>query len=210
MLLKKNSTVLFQGDSITDTGRTGSENPDTSLGGGYPYFIANLLNAAHPDWNLNFINRGVSGNRTLEMSARWKKDCLDLKPDLLSILIGINDTWRRYDEEDPTSVEDYYARLTGMLRSAKEANPELKILLIEPFLLPNESTACFREDLNPKILANRRAAMELADAYLPMDGIFAAACLHREPAFWSEDSVHPTPAGHALIAEKWIELALHD
>ena len=211
MLLKKNSTILFQGDSITDAGRTSAESPDDSLGGGYPNLIANLLNAAHPDWNLTFLNRGVSGNRTLEMSARWEKDCLALKPDLLSVLIGINDTWRRYDSSDPTSVEDYYARLTAMLRAAKEANPELKILLIEPFLIPADpNKAVFREDLNPKILANRQAAMELADAYLPMDGIFAAACLHREPAFWSADGVHPTPAGHALMAEKWIELALRD
>ncbi len=209
MLLKKNSTVLFQGDSITDAGRTGSPDPTVSLGGGYPYLIANLLSAAHPDWNLSFINRGVSGNRTLEMSARWKEDCLDLKPALLSVLIGINDTWRRYDENDPTSAEDYYNRLTAMLREAKEADPELKILLIEPFLLHvSAEREAFREDLNPKIMACRQAAMELADAYLPMDGIFAAACLHQKPAFWSADGVHPTPAGHALIAQKWIELAL--
>ena len=130
MLFKKNSTILFQGDSITDAGRTGSPDPDSSLGSGYPFFIANLLNATYPDWNLSFINRGVSGNRTLEMSARWEKDCLNLKPDLLSVLIGINDTWRRYDRGDPTSVEDYYSRLTAMLKAAKDANPDLKILLI--------------------------------------------------------------------------------
>lgn len=209
MLFKKNSTILFQGDSITDAGRTGSPDPDSSLGSGYPFFIANLLNATYPDWNLSFTNRGVSGNRTLEMSARWEKDCLNLKPDLLSVLIGINDTWRRYDRGDPTSVEDYYSRLTAMLKAAKDANSDLKILLIEPFILHvNEECRSFREDLDPKILACRETAMHLADAYLPMDGIFAAACLKREPSFWSADGVHPTFAGHTLIAQKWIELAM--
>ena len=197
------------GDSITDAGRTGSPDPDSSLGSGYPFFIANLLNATYPDWNLSFVNRGVSGNRTLEMSARWEKDCLNLKPDLLSVLIGINDTWRRYDRGDPTSVEDYYSRLTAMLKAAKDANPDLKILLIEPFILHvNEECRSFREDLDPKILACRETAMHLADAYLPLDGIFAAACLKREPSFWSADGVHPTFAGHTLIAQKWIELAM--
>ena len=95
MLFKKNSTILFQGDSITDAGRTGSPDPDSSLGSGYPFFIANLLNATYPDWNLSFINRGVSGNRTLEMSARWEKDCLNLKPDLLSVTtVATPPRWR--------------------------------------------------------------------------------------------------------------------
>ena len=85
----------------------------------------------------------------------------------------------------------------------------MKILLIEPFLLEScADKANFREDLDPKIQACRKAARELADAFLPMDGIFAAACVYREPAFWSADGVHPLPAGHALIAQKWIDLAL--
>ena len=96
-----------------------------------------------------------------------------------------------------------------MLKAAKDANPDLKILLIEPFILHvNEERRSFREDLDPKILACRETAMHLADAYLPMDGIFAAACLKREPSFWSADGVHPTFAGHTLIAQKWIELAM--
>ena len=209
MLLRKNCTILFQGDSITDAGRTGSPDPATNLGTGYPNIIANWLNAAHPDWNLNFVNRGISGDRTLEMSARWEKDCLDIKPDVLSVLIGINDTWRRYDWGVATSTEDYYDRLTAMLRSAKKANPDMKILLIEPFLLESSADKSkFREDLDPKIQACRKAARELADAFLPMDGIFASACVYKEPAFWSADGVHPSPAGHALIAQKWIDLAL--
>lgn len=210
MILKKNDTILFQGDSITDAGRTSSPDPSTSMGSGYPFVISNLLSAAVPDWNLNFINRGVSGNRTLEMAARWKKDCLDLKPDVLSILIGINDAWRRYDSNDPTSAEDYYTRLTDMLKAAKAVNPEMKILLIEPFLLHvNEDRASYREDLNPKIMACRQAAQEYADAYLPMDGIFASVCVHRKPDFWAADGVHPTPPGHTLIAQHWVDLAFH-
>ena len=108
MLFKKNSTILFQGDSITDAGRTGSPDPDSSLGLGYPFFIANLLNATYPDWNLSFINRGVSGNRTLEMSARWEKDCLNLKPDLLSVLIGMN---RKNKKSEQTRKKKVFYRI---------------------------------------------------------------------------------------------------
>ena len=206
MLFQKNSVILFQGDSITDAGRD-REDP-FGLGTGYPLMVANALNALYPQGNYIFYNRGVSGDRTTEMEARWQEDCLDMKPDVLSVLIGVNDTWRRYDSNRPTTAEEYGQRLCRMLKAAKEARPDLKILLIEPFLLHiNEERASWREDLNPKIMENRKAAMEYADAYLPMDGIFAAACLSREPAFWAADGVHPTQAGHALIARKWLEAA---
>ncbi|HIQ59631.1 MAG TPA: SGNH/GDSL hydrolase family protein [Candidatus Merdivicinus intestinavium] len=207
MLLSKNAVILFQGDSITDAGRDRTD--PAGLGTGYPLMIANALNAAYPDWNLTFYNRGVSGDRTTEMEARWREDCLDIRPDLLSVLIGINDTWRRYDQNSPTSAEEYYKRLCRMLKAARDENPNIRILLIEPFLLHvSEERMSWREDLNPKILYNRQAAIEYADAFVPMDGYFAAACLKRGPSFWAGDGVHPSQAGHALIARKWIEAAL--
>lgn len=203
MLLKQGELVLFQGDSVTDVGRNRDDGND--LGFGYPMFVASWFSAMYPDANVRFINRGVSGNRVRDLKARWRQDCLDLKPDWVSILIGINDCWRRYDSNDPTSVEAFEADYRYILDQVKE---ELgaKIIILEPFVLPTpEDRMQWREDLDPKIQAVRKLAREYGALLIPLDGIMAQACTRREPAFWAADGVHPTPAGHALIAQAWLK-----
>ncbi|SHF49039.1 Lysophospholipase L1 [Caldanaerobius fijiensis DSM 17918] len=203
MLLKDGELVLFQGDSITDAGR--NRNDINDLGLGYPMFIASWFSALYPDKNVRFINRGISGDRVRNLKARWQEDCLDLKPDWISILIGINDCWRRYDSNDPTSVEAFESDYRYILDQVKE-KLNAKIILCEPFVLPTpEDRVQWREDLDPKIHVVRKLAREYGAIFIPLDGIMAQACARKEPAFWAADGVHPTPAGHALIAQAWLK-----
>jgi len=205
-MIKKNALVLFQGDSVTDCGR--SREDDHYLGSGYPNMTAAWFGTLHPERSVRFINKGISGNRSIDLVNRWKKDCLDLKPDVVSILIGINDTWRRFDRNDPTSVDAYrenYRRILTELRKNLDAD----IILLEPFLLSvtEEQKTAWREDLDPKIHAVRELAREFDAALVPLDGIFAAASARKSPQFWAADGVHPTPEGHAMISRYWLEVA---
>jgi len=201
-LIQDGATVLFQGDSVTDCGR--SRENDTMLGGGYAAQIAARFTAAYPEKGVRFLNRGISGNRSKDLVARWQLDCIDLKPDWVSILIGINDTWRRYDRDDPTGVEAYTANCRELLRLTRE-NTKARIILLEPFVLPYpEDRKAWRADLDLKINALRLLALEFKAIYVPLDGLLAAAACRACPAQWAADGVHPTPAGHALIARHWL------
>ncbi|MFW6309051.1 MAG: SGNH/GDSL hydrolase family protein [bacterium] len=204
VLIKKQDTILFQGDSITDCGR--SREDESNLGEGYAMMAAARFNASYPEKEVTFLNRGISGNRVKDLKNRWQEDCLDLKPDIISILIGINDCWRRYDSNDPTSVEDFKEGYHYILTEIKK-NLKAEIILGEPFLLPvKKEQKRWREDLDPKIQAVRELAREFDTLYLPLDGLFAQAAVKRKPSFWAADGVHPTPAGHAFIASKWLEI----
>jgi len=204
--LSDKATIVFQGDSITDCGRTSSPNPETSLGVGYPYLLSAMLGADYPDVELTFINRGISGNRVKDLQGRWKKDCLDHNPDIVSILIGVNDTWRRYDSNSTTNADEYEDAYRDILEQTAKTGAQ--IIILEPFLLPiPEDRKMWREDLDPKIHVARKLACEFAAAYVPLDGIFAAASIEREHSFWAADGVHPTPAGYGLITKSWLEAA---
>jgi lysophospholipase L1-like esterase len=196
-------TILFQGDSVTDAGRSREDTSD--LGLGYPLLVATWMAAKYPERRVRFVNRGISGNRAVDLKVRWQEDCIDLKPDIVSILIGINDTWRRYDSNDPTPVEVYEANYRDILAGTR-AETKALILMLEPFVLPiPEDRIAWREDLDPKIHAMRRLACEFGAILVPLDGIFAAASARRDPAFWAADGVHPTAAGHALIAQSLLK-----
>ncbi|MCE5197342.1 MAG: SGNH/GDSL hydrolase family protein [Armatimonadota bacterium] len=200
---KSERIVLFQGDSVTDCGW--DRNDPNSLGAGYPLLVASWYQAMFPEDDVVFLNRGISGNRVCDLQGRWKEDCLDLNPSLVSILIGINDTWRRYDSNDPTSTEAYEAGYRDILTRTVETL-DSQIIMIEPFLLPSpEDKQVFREDLDPKINVVRKLAREFGATLIPMDGIFAQAAVKRVSEFWSPDGVHPTMPGHALIAQSWLD-----
>jgi acyl-CoA thioesterase I len=203
MKIEEGALVLFQGDSITDAGWNRA-NPE-SMGTGYAMMASAWLSAMMPERRLRFLNRGVSGNRAADLEGRWQEDCLDLKPDWVSIMIGINDTWRAFDSGNPTATavyEDAYRKILTETRDTLAA----KLILIEPFLLPYpEDRLAWRADLDPRITAVRKLAAEFNAILVPMDGIFATAGAVRSPEFWAGDGVHPTPAGHALIAQAWLK-----
>jgi len=203
VMIPDNGLVLFQGDSVTDAGRNYQN--DNELGWGYPMLISSWFSAMYPEKKVRFINRGISGHRVCDLQNRWSKDCLDLKPDVLSILIGINNTWRRYDSNDPTSTADFEKGYRDLLEKTKK-NTKAKIILCEPFVLPVPADRLtWREDLDPKINVVRNLAIEYQCQLVPLDGVFAQAATRREPAFWASDGVHPSSAGHALIAQTWLK-----
>lgn len=204
MLLQQGDLILFQGDSVTDCGR--SREDDTLLGSGYVMQIAARLTAQYPQLRLRVLNRGVSGNRAANLAERWDADCVALKPDVITILIGINDTWRRFDRNDPTSAEAYRASYETLLRRSREETSVRQIVLMDPFVLPTPpDRVAWREDLNPRIDIVRDLARAYGALYVPLDGLFAAASCKADCAVWVRDGVHPTPAGHALIADAWLQ-----
>lgn len=201
MMIKKGDTILFQGDSVTDALRS----EDMPLGRGYPYFVEAAMTAAYPEMDLKFINRGVSGNRVSDLKARWQAECIDIQPDILSILIGVNDTWRRYDSNTPRTAEEFKSIYREILTEAREKT-SAKIIMMEPFILHQRpGMAEWREDLNPKITAVRELALEFGIPFIPLDGIFTAAASRAPMEKWTFDGVHPTAAGHALIAKAWMD-----
>ena len=209
MKLNENATILFQGDSITDANRNREDEND--LGVGYAFFIAAILNATYPRLKLRFINRGIGGNRVADLAERWDKDCLDIDFDVLSVLIGVNETWIRYDGDAVTTTEEYYKVYKDILTAAKTKRPNIKIVIMEPFVLPiDETKEKIYDDLDGLIKISRKLAAEFEAVYIPLDGLFAQASAIRMPAFWSDDGVHPSAAGHMLIAQNWIKAVATD
>jgi len=203
MLIKDGMTVLFIGDSITDCGRR--EDPN-EMGNGYAMRIVSNFTARYPRLNVKFINRGIGGDTVRMLADRWNEDCLAIKPDIISILIGINDTWRRYEGVmEHTTTESFKSTYHDILTQVKEKT-NAQLVILEPFLLHYpEDRAKFREDLDPKIQAVRELAREFGAIYIPLDGMFAAAATQKPNEEWADDGVHPTQAGHALIADAWLD-----
>ncbi len=205
-MIQQNATILFQGDSITDAGR---DYLTDDLGPGYPQKIAAYFNAFCASKNVRVINKGISGNRVKDLKNRWQTDCIDLKPDILSILIGINDTWRRYDSNDPTSAETFETTYREILTEVREKLPYCKIILLEPFLIPTDpQKEAWRVDLDPKIGAVRRLSREFGTVFVPLDGLYQEICADQDPVLFSADGVHPSDAGHAFLAQQWLKRVL--
>lgn len=204
MFLSENQTILFIGDSITDASRDYAD--PTSMGIGYASMASAWLNATYPHLNLKFYNRGINGNKTKDLRERWQTDCIDLKPDWVSIMIGVNDTWRYVDHNDYVSPEQFEENYRTILTSARD-QLNCRFIIIEPFLLHIEGLDYDRwhQDLDPKIQIIRRLAREFNALYVPFDGMFASVCGIRKPEFWAADGVHPTQAGHMLMAKTWLK-----
>lgn len=194
--------VLFQGDSITDWGRAREDYHN--LGDGYPKFAAEAIKNRHPDTEFEFINLGISGNKVNDLVDRWQSDCIDIAPDVVSILIGVNDVWHRAADKSWLPTDEFEAQYRFILDEIK-SKTKAKIIMLEPYLTYVPDKAFFREDLAPKIEAVRSLAREYADYYIPLDGIFASASVQSEPTLWAYDGVHPTEAGAHLIAKHYAD-----
>ena len=186
--------VLFQGDSITDGNRGRSADPNHILGHGYVFVIAARHGAAFPEAAVEFMNRGVSGNTVLDLEKRWEKDALELNPDLLSVMIGVNDNGKGVPLDEYEQVYD------KLLTTSRAANPKLKIVLCEPFVKPAET-------LNPGILQRQQVVSRLAQkhaaAVVRLQPVFDGASKRVPASYWIWDNVHPTYRGHQLMADEW-------
>ena len=208
-MLNKNSLILFQGDSITDTGRTGSADPSVSLGEGYPAKIAETLASKYTELGIKVVNRGISGNRTWDLLERWNKDCIDIKPDYFSLLIGVNDTWRRYDSGMVTTAQEYEANMRQLLdRVVNET--DAKIILLNIFLLDvTPDKAQMRPDLVEKQEVISRLIKDYDVTYIDIQKKFDEMVAAGTPMTdLSEDGVHPTDFGHSVIAAEWLKNVL--
>ena len=197
----KKIKLLFQGDSITDAWRDHNNYHD--LGRGYPRYAANFLRQKYPDVEFEFVDLGISGNKIEDLVSRLQKDFIDIKPDVVSILIGVNDTWHRSHNREWVPNEVFEARYRIVLDAMKEIGA--KIMLMEPFLGPVEDKLFFREDLNFKIDTVRKLALEYADAYLPTDGLLYSQYIGDDHLTFMADGVHPTPKAAEFIGKKYVE-----
>ncbi|MBC2354061.1 SGNH/GDSL hydrolase family protein [Listeria welshimeri] len=191
--------LLFLGDSVTDAGRDFRN--DHELGHGYVKLIANKLGQE----DVTILNRGVSANRVADLHRRIEADAISLAPDVVTIMIGINDTWfsfSRWEDTSLTAFKEVYRVILNRIK--EETNAEL--ILMEPFVLPYpEDRKEWRGDLDPKIGAVRELAAEFGAALIPLDGLMNALAIKHGPTYLAEDGVHPTEAGHEAIASIWLE-----
>ena len=186
--------LLFQGDSITDGNRGRSADPNHILGHGFVFIIAAKYGAAFPEAKLDFVNRGVSGNTVRDLEHRWQPDVLDLKPDLLSILIGVN------DDSQNLPFDEYEEVYDKLIRQARAANPKLKLVLCAPFVKP---TGKVKEGIQKRQAIVARLAQKHSAALVRFQPIFEAAAKCAPADYWIWDQVHPTYSGHQLMADEW-------
>ncbi|MFF4161548.1 SGNH/GDSL hydrolase family protein [Streptomyces sp. NPDC001678] len=214
--LRPGTTVMFTGDSITDGQRLESED---GLGFGYPLRVAGGWGFRHPDRPVTWLNTGIAGHKVMDLEARWQADVLDARPDVVSILVGVNDMgWHTFDPDGHViPAEDFAEGYDRLLAPLAAAGTEL--ILIEPFLLPisgsveagdtrvdDEIRKEWRADLDPKIQVVRELARAYDAHLLAADSMFAALTATTGPEHWAADGVHPTPAGHAALASAWLRL----
>lgn len=196
--------ILFQGDSITDAGRDKRNYFD--LGSGYPKYAAQLIKENNPNADIEFINLGLSGNRTDQLFDRLYPDAIALQPDVISILIGINDVWHRHESSKiMTTDEQFEVNYRTILTHLREKT-SAKILMLSPYLLDSEQTAELRPDVDKLIPIVKNLADEFADAYIPLDELFANAITKApEKCYYSEDGVHPNDNGAKFIGKLYAE-----
>jgi len=193
--------VLFQGDSITDGNRGRSADPNHILGHGYVFITAARHGAAFPETKLEFMNRGVSGNTVLDLEKRWQKETLDLKPDVLSILIGVNDSGRKVPLDQYEQVYD------KLLSDARAANPQVKLVLCEPFLLNHQAKEPAKGSPNVDVVKRQEIVAKLAQkhgaALVHFQKVLDDACQRAPASHWIWDGIHPTYSGHQILADEW-------
>lgn len=194
--------ILFQGDSVTDAGRDRSQSSD--MGFGYPKYASAMLEDAFPDVDFAFTNLGISGNRTEDLVARMQSDFIEIQPDIVSIMIGINDVWHHYAFEYVyTSNEQFEQNYTTLLENIKQ-HTDAKIMIIQPFLIDVPDKQELYTELAEKQAIVARLAEKYADAYLPMHELFEAD-ESKDKTVYAADGVHPTEDGACLIAQKYLE-----
>ena len=207
--LEKGMTILFQGDSITDAGRQNRQNPNpneqASMGNGYASMATAALLTSRPELNLSIYNRGISGNKVHQLDARWQKECLDYQPDVLSILIGVNDIWHGLNGRYDGTVETYENDYRALLQRTRKALPKVKLVICEPFVL---RCGAVNDKWFPEFDHYRAAARKVADEYsavfVPFQSMFDQALQFAPANHWAGDGVHPSSHGAALMADFWL------
>lgn len=208
--LSKGNVILFQGDSITDASRRRDlvkANDGYGFGNGYAFIAGTQILKEKADKNLTIYNRGISGNKVFQLAERWQVDCIDLKPDILSILIGVNDYWHLRQGKYEGSIETYEEGYRSLLNRTLKELPNVKLVICEPFVLPN--TSVVDESWIESIREYQDVAKRICDDYnaiwVPFQTVFNNALQQAPATYWTTDGIHPTMAGSYLMAEAWLE-----
>jgi lysophospholipase L1-like esterase len=202
--LKQNSTIVFIGDSITDAGRF--EAVHKPFGYGYVHFVAYRLLAKYPDYNISIINTGISGDTILDLDYRWEKDCLNHKPNILNVLIGINDVFRQYTGrlDEAVLIDEYQLTYKRLLSIIKEKY-NCQLILMEPFMFCDDKANPAYKALQQYIHAVRALAKEFDAVLVPLQELIDKKIKQVPPEKFSDDMVHPYVWAHAWIAQQWFE-----
>jgi lysophospholipase L1-like esterase len=207
--LRKGHTILFQGDSITDSKRNKEDNgfnTARALGSGYTMLAGAALLEKYASLGLKVYNKGISGDKVYQLAERWDKDCLEIKPDILSILVGVNDIWHKYKREYKGTIEIYRNDYIALLERTKKSLPDVKLIIGEPFAVTSGSAVEAR--WYPEFYEYQKAAGEIATqfgaVFLPFQSMFDEAVKRAPGTYWTEDGVHPTLAGYQLMAKAYL------
>lgn len=198
--------ILFQGDSITDAGRSRENNVE--IGVGYPLLVkASLGFESHGKYE--FFNRGISGNRIVDVYARIKSDIINIKPDVMSLLIGVNDVWHEFAVENGVDAEKFYKIYDMLIEEVKEALPDIKIMILEPFVLKGSATEENWEGFCTEVKKRSQMAQKISEKYnLPFIRLqegFDELSKNIDTSYWLSDGVHPTAMGHEFIKQEWLK-----
>ncbi|MFC2126221.1 SGNH/GDSL hydrolase family protein [Bacteroidota bacterium] len=208
--IPENLTILFQGDSITDAGRNrGSYYPNSAqgMGGGYVFQIVADLMGKYPEKGFRFYNRGISGNKVHQLANRWEDDCLQLKPDLLSILIGVNDFWHTLTQNYEGTARTFESDLRTLLDRTMKSYPDIKLIIGEPFAVKGGAAINekWENDFPDYQIAVKNIAKDYKVALIPYQKVFNDALKIAPVSYWCQDGVHPSMAGAYLMKNAWLE-----
>ncbi|MDF2960279.1 MAG: family lipase [Paenibacillus sp.] len=214
MIFSKNDKIVMIGDSITDTDRKRplGEGRNDATGKGYVTAVSALLNSVYPELSLRIINMGISGNTVRSLKERWQTDVIDLQPDWLSIMIGINDVWRQYDQsvikETHVYLEEYIRTLDELVQSTK---PLVKgIILMTPFYIEPNTNDRMRKTMDEYGRAVKQIANANHTRFVDIQAAFQPVLEHTYPAELAWDRVHPNMTGHMVIARAFLKEAGFD
>ncbi len=205
---KANDKLLFIGDSITDCGRARpvGRRSGNGLGTGYVSFIDSILGAAVPEKPLRVLNTGISGNRVIDLEARWKSDVIELKPSWLSIMIGINDVWRHFDggsEMAQVDIETYESIYRGLI---EKTLPSLDgLIIMSPFFLEFDRSEPMRAMMDQYGAVSKKLAEECGAVFVDVQVAFDRYLEYQPTETLAEDRVHPSDVGHMIIAQAFLE-----
>lgn len=207
--LVKDNIILFQGDSITDAGRNKEDNTfnnPRALGSGYAVLAAAALLEKYAALQLKIYNKGISGNKVFQLAERWDKDCLDIKPDVLSILIGVNDIWHKLNGQYNGTPEIYKRDYIALLERTRKALPNVKLVICEPFAV--KGVKAVDDKWYPEFYEYQKAAREIADqfgaTFIPFQKVYDEAQKQAPGVYWTGDGVHASLAGAQLMASAWM------
>lgn len=211
---EKGLIFLFQGDSITDGNRGRNADPNHILGHGYAFAVASRIGADHPEKNFTFYNRGISGNRVEHLQRRWQEDTLALKPDVLSLLIGINDTAAFVEKPaESAGLVAFESGYRDLLTQTKQQNPDVLFVLGLPFVYPVGKRAdqweLWRDDTMKRQAIIRTIATEFGAILVDYPAVFDKAMTKKSAEYWIWDGIHPTVFAHELMAREWIRQVSH-